>query len=64
MGLIRGGLETFFLGTHQPNWLRTTDEPLFISRRRLEKMNPATLTAALISYDHFARLCGSLEVVS
>lgn len=28
-------LETFFLGTHQPSWLRKTDVPLFLSRRRL-----------------------------
>lgn len=28
-------LDTFFLGTHQPGWLRKTDVPLFLSRRRL-----------------------------
>lgn len=28
-------LDTFFLGTHHPNWLRKTDVPLFVSRRRL-----------------------------
>jgi hypothetical protein len=26
---------TFYLGTHHPSWLRRTDVPLFISRRRL-----------------------------
>jgi hypothetical protein len=31
-------LEVFYLGTHQPNWLRLTDVPLCISRRRLEKI--------------------------
>jgi hypothetical protein len=28
---------TFYLGTHQPAWLRTFTEPLFISHRRLAK---------------------------
>ena len=28
-------LDTFFLGTHHPGWLRKTDVPLFVSRRRL-----------------------------
>jgi hypothetical protein len=28
-------LETFFLGTHHPGWLRQTAVPLFLSRRRL-----------------------------
>jgi hypothetical protein len=28
-------IPTFYLGTHHPNWLRKTDVPLFISRRRL-----------------------------
>lgn len=28
-------MRTFFLGTHQPEWLERTDVPLFISRRRL-----------------------------
>jgi len=27
----------FFLGTHQPNWLKLVNVPLFISRRRLTK---------------------------
>lgn len=26
----------FYLGTHEPSWLESTDQPLFISRRRLE----------------------------
>ena len=25
----------FYLGTHHPSWLRKTDVPLFVSRRRL-----------------------------
>lgn len=28
-------LNTFFLGTHHADWLRKTDVPLFVSRRRL-----------------------------
>src|ERR1043165_8032490 len=32
-------METFFLGSHHPNWLRKTNAPLFISRRRLAKLN-------------------------
>lgn len=32
-------IETFFLGTHQPSWVRQTDVPLFISRRRLANLN-------------------------
>lgn len=28
-------METFFLGTHRPNWLGLTDVPLFVSRRQL-----------------------------
>lgn len=34
-GASQGGL-TFFLGTHQADWLGKTDVPLFVSRRRLE----------------------------
>jgi hypothetical protein len=29
---------TFYLGTHEPHWLRDTDVPLFISRRRLDRL--------------------------
>ncbi len=28
-------MRRFYLGTHQPHWLRLTDVPLFVSRRRL-----------------------------
>ncbi len=28
----------FFLGTHEPTWLRKTDVPLFVSRRRLDRV--------------------------
>lgn len=28
-------MDTFYLGTHRPNWLGLTDVPLFVSRRRL-----------------------------
>jgi hypothetical protein len=31
-------LDTFYLGTHVPSWLRRTDVPLFVSRRRLERL--------------------------
>jgi len=30
-------METFYLGTHMPNWLERFPFPLFVSRRRLEK---------------------------
>ena len=29
---------TFYLGTHEPHWLRNMDIPLFVSRRRLERL--------------------------
>ena len=29
---------TFYLGTHEPHWLRDMDVPLFVSRRRLERL--------------------------
>ncbi len=32
-------MQTFYLGTHEASWLRKTDAPLFISRRRLAKLN-------------------------
>ena len=28
----------FYLGTHKPNWLKLTDVPLFVSRRRLAEV--------------------------
>lgn len=37
----------FYLGTHQPGWLWTTDVPLFISRRRLTKRNRDNLEPSL-----------------
>ena len=31
-------MKTFFLGTHEPSWLRRVDVPLFISHRRLKRL--------------------------
>jgi hypothetical protein len=40
----------FYLGTHQPGWLWTTDVPLFISRRRLTGRNRDNLAPSLGSW--------------
>jgi hypothetical protein len=37
----------FWLGTHQPSWLRQTDVPLFVSARRLRARRPRALPPAL-----------------
>lgn len=43
----------FYLGTHEPHWLATSDVPLFVSRRRLTRrptrLRPATARWALDS---------------
>ena len=43
---------TFYLGTHQSDWLQDVEVPLFISRRRLayrKKLKPAVTNWALDS---------------
>jgi len=43
---------SFYLGTHEPSWLRSADVPLFVSHRRLARLktlHPATCRWALDS---------------
>jgi hypothetical protein len=42
---------TFYLGTHQVNWLATLGVPLFVSRRRLETMKRLPRAAATWALD-------------
>ena len=48
-----GGVSTFYLGTHQPHWLRTAGFPLFVSHRQLARrrgpLRPAACRWALDS---------------
>ncbi|AEL19734.1 queuine tRNA-ribosyltransferase [Mycobacterium phage Kratio] len=38
--------EHFYLGTHEPSWLRTAGVPLFVSHRRLSRLRTALPVAA------------------
>jgi hypothetical protein len=42
---------TFYLGTHQPHWLRRVTVPLFVSRRRLERYRTLPRAAGRWSLD-------------
>jgi len=51
-------VETFWLGTHRPEWLAVTDVPLFVSRRRLSlrKTMPRALGPVAIDSGGFSEL--------
>lgn len=40
----------FYVGTHQPNWLWTSDFPLFVSHRRLAPRRPHRLRPARVAW--------------